>query len=130
MELVSGLTLCDWVKKGTLDCDIATMMGKIAKQLFIMRDTANVLHRDLHSNNVMITDNNEPVILDFGYTKPWHRDEQCPIVLDICNLFERSDVVDVIREKNPDKAQEVRKAMFTSLRCAEDAFCDSLLSSK
>ena len=74
MEFVEGETLADRIAKGPVPIDEAlALFGQIAEGLEAAHDNG-VIHRDLKPDNIKITPDGKPKILDFGLAKA--RDQQ------------------------------------------------------
>ena len=75
MEQYSGGTLKDYIeKKGKKFEDSGTLSSTSALELFrkiligyISIVEGMLIHRDLKTSNIMIKNNGDPVIIDFGY---------------------------------------------------------------
>ena len=68
MERIPGHTLAELIGKNIKlpeNFDIDLFMGKINTELQKMHK-AGIFHRDLHTKNIMITPEGDPVIIDFG----------------------------------------------------------------
>lgn len=68
-DFVRGATLSDWMTKGTLGLrEAASLCVKIAEALHHAHEKG-VIHRDLKPSNIMIDEQGEPHIMDFGLAK-------------------------------------------------------------
>jgi serine/threonine protein kinase/predicted negative regulator of RcsB-dependent stress response len=67
MELVEGRTITVWAKSATIR-ERLLMMARVCEAV----DAAHrrgVIHRDLKPGNILITDDNDPKVLDFGIAR-------------------------------------------------------------
>ena len=74
MEYVKGITLDKWIEKNKI-IDIDTVFNfliQICKGVKFLHNN-DIIHRDIKSQNIMITKNNEIKIMDFGVVKPTHQ---------------------------------------------------------
>jgi len=75
MKYVAGRTLADRLKKGPLSSlQAAEMTSKIAKAIEFAH-CQGVLHRDLKPSNILIDEQGEPHVMDFGLAKQVTDDE-------------------------------------------------------
>ncbi|HEY4593224.1 MAG TPA: serine/threonine-protein kinase, partial [Thermoanaerobaculia bacterium] len=82
MEYVEGTTLRDQVRQGPLDVR-ATL--ELARELAAGLDTAHrqgIIHRDLKTENVLISTSGGPKILDFGIAKRFLDSEEGSLTAD------------------------------------------------
>src|SRR5579859_240452 len=69
MEFLSGETLLDALRRGPMPvAEVVNIVEQLAKALDYAHQR-NVIHRDLKPANIMFTDQNQPVIVDFGLAK-------------------------------------------------------------
>jgi serine/threonine protein kinase len=64
MDMINGPTLTRWSRNASTDEQDA-MMQKLTASLKKLH-AAGIVHADLHSNNVMVGEDGEPLIIDFG----------------------------------------------------------------
>lgn len=69
MELVEGETVAHLIKKGPLELARLMVIGRQVAEGLAEAHNKNLLHRDLKSENVMITATGRAKILDFGLAK-------------------------------------------------------------
>lgn len=66
MALLGGETLGNWLKQHTPSTDEASaIICKLAKALDKLH-IANIVHRDIKPQNIVIDENSEPLLMDFG----------------------------------------------------------------
>ena len=70
MELVEGRSLDVLLADGPLDPERAAQLGRQVAQGLAEAHGKGILHRDLKSENVIVTDDEQSKILDFGLAKP------------------------------------------------------------
>ncbi len=70
MEYVPGQTLAGMLKEGSLEPALAVRLAKRVAAGLAAAHEAGFIHRDLKTENVMITPSEEVKILDFGLAKP------------------------------------------------------------
>jgi len=70
MAYIDGVPLSTHIREKSLQRaeDIAVVMGKIARGLAKAHD-AGVVHRDLKPDNVMVDNDGEPILMDFGLAR-------------------------------------------------------------
>ncbi|HEY4562262.1 MAG TPA: serine/threonine-protein kinase, partial [Thermoanaerobaculia bacterium] len=98
MEYVEGTTLRDQVRQGPLDVR-ATL--ELARELAAGLDTAHrqgIIHRDLKTENVLISTSGGPKILDFGIAKRFLDSEEGSLTAD-------SSILGTCRAMSPEQAQ-------------------------
>ena len=69
MELLEGLTLRDWVASGPLDLERILEIGTQLADALDAAHTRNIIHRDIKSTNIILSDRGRAAILDFGLAK-------------------------------------------------------------
>ncbi|HLG17058.1 MAG TPA: protein kinase [Blastocatellia bacterium] len=70
MEYVEGETLSDRIAEGPIELRTLIDIFKQTAEAISEAHTEGVIHRDIKSSNVMITDRGKVKILDFGLAKP------------------------------------------------------------
>lgn len=69
MKLVRGGSLADRIHRGPMpQSEVATLMAKIARAIAFAHQRG-VLHRDLKPGNILVDEDSEPHITDFGLAK-------------------------------------------------------------
>ena len=72
MEYICGISLHQYIRDRDLDeKKIVTMFVKIAQALSAAH-RQKIIHRDLKPENIMLTEDNEPKVMDFGLAKIKH----------------------------------------------------------
>ena len=69
MEFVDGLTLRELVAKKEIDLTSAVDVGIQVAEALAKAHEAGIVHRDIKSDNIMVTKDGHPKILDFGLAK-------------------------------------------------------------
>ncbi len=69
MELVEGSTVRALAEKGELDVPSAVQVARQVADALAAAHAAGIVHRDIKSDNIMITHDGHPKILDFGLAK-------------------------------------------------------------
>lgn len=76
MEYISGLSLMEYViENGLNNNEKLVLMEKVARAIHFCHENG-VLHRDLKPSNILITEQGEPKIMDFGLAKATTVDDQ------------------------------------------------------
>lgn len=77
MDYVEGVTLGQFVARhgGTIDIQTASdIIYKIGRTLEFINTRYGIYHRDLSPENILIKDDREPILIDFGNAKSYVRD--------------------------------------------------------
>jgi eukaryotic-like serine/threonine-protein kinase len=69
MEYVRGETLTSWLSKSGGDLNAVIRIGEKIASGLAAAHKMNIVHRDIKSENIIITESTEPKILDFGLAK-------------------------------------------------------------
>jgi tetratricopeptide (TPR) repeat protein len=75
MELVSGQSLRQRLEKGALGPAAAVRIAKDLTRALVKAHKLGIVHRDLKPDNIMVGDDLEVKVLDFGLAKPVAREE-------------------------------------------------------
>ncbi len=96
-KLIEGVTLVDWIKQCPRSFrEIAQVIAKVASAMQRAHDRG-VIHRDLKPRNVMMDENDEPHVTDFGLAK---RDDPTLITVTV-----RGDVIGTPAYMPPEQAE-------------------------
>jgi serine/threonine protein kinase/tetratricopeptide (TPR) repeat protein len=99
MEYVPGQTLAEALKRGPLEPALAVHLAKRVASGLAAAHEAGFIHRDLKTENVMVTPTEEAKILDFGVAKPMG------ITADDPSLTMAGSVVGTCRAMSPEQAR-------------------------
>ncbi len=69
MELIQGRSLQDMIDEGPLDASLAVTLGREIAEGLAEAHSKGIVHRDLKTENVMVTESGHAKILDFGLAK-------------------------------------------------------------
>ncbi|HEV7503433.1 MAG TPA: protein kinase [Thermoanaerobaculia bacterium] len=108
MEYVEGMTLHDQVRRGPMDVRAAV---ELARELAAGLDTAHrqgIIHRDLKTENVLISTSGGAKILDFGIAKRLLDSEES-------SLTAESSILGTFRAMSPEQARGAPVAPSTDL---------------
>lgn len=75
MGLIDGEELSDWLKKPNSDLDTALMLLSGVAEAVEHIHRQGVIHRDIKPQNILIDQDNEPKLMDFGIAKDEQRQE-------------------------------------------------------
>ena len=75
MELVSGETLADRIKRGTIPIEEALPIAKQIAEALEEAHEQGIIHRDLKPANIKVTPSGNVKVLDFGLAKAYEREQ-------------------------------------------------------
>ena len=76
MDCVDGGSLADRLRRGTPDSETAAQcLSKVARAVDYLH-AHNIVHRDLKPSNILLDDNGEPYVTDFGLAKVFQPDSR------------------------------------------------------
>jgi serine/threonine protein kinase len=75
MELISGETLADWIKRGTIPIEEALPIAKQIVEALEEAHEKGIIHRDLKPANIKVTPEGKVKVLDFGLAKAYEREQ-------------------------------------------------------
>jgi eukaryotic-like serine/threonine-protein kinase len=78
MELVSGETLADRIKRGAIPIEEALPIAKQIADALEEAHEKGIIHRDLKPANIKLTLDGNVKVLDFGLAKAWEREQMNP----------------------------------------------------
>lgn len=70
MELVQGKPLDEWIKRHESEPGKLLRVAEAIGSGIAAAHKLNIVHRDIKSDNIIVTEDDEPKILDFGLAKP------------------------------------------------------------
>jgi tetratricopeptide (TPR) repeat protein len=70
MELIEGPSLRQWIERGAMSAATALQIAKDLTRALIKAHKLGIVHRDLKPDNVMVSEQLEVKVLDFGLAKP------------------------------------------------------------
>ena len=76
LELITGGTLSDRLDQGPLEIEEAARLVESLARAIHVAHQADVIHRDLKPGNILMTEQGEPKITDFGLAKHLNEDGQ------------------------------------------------------
>src|SRR4029434_3636864 len=78
MELVSGETLADRIKRGAIPIEEALPIAKEIAEALEEAHDKGIIHRDLKPMNIKLTLDGKVKVLDFGLAKAYEREQVSP----------------------------------------------------
>jgi tetratricopeptide (TPR) repeat protein/predicted Ser/Thr protein kinase len=70
MELIEGPSLRQWIERGAMDAATALQIAKDLTHALIKAHKLGIVHRDLKPDNIMVSEQLDVKVLDFGLAKP------------------------------------------------------------
>src|SRR5438046_1150772 len=80
MELVSGETIADRIKRGAIPIEEALPIAKQIAEALEEAHEKGIIHRDLKPANIKLTLDGKVKVLDFGLAKAYEREQANPSV--------------------------------------------------
>ena len=107
MEFVDGSTVRQLVGRGELDLLSAVEIGIQVGEGLASAHAAGIVHRDIKSDNIMVTRDGHPKILDFGLAKLLHSDSIDPEVTraETMALTQAGVVLGTVAYMSPEQAR-------------------------
>lgn len=82
MQYVDGLTISEYVKRyGRINSNQALFIGMKISSAFVFLHEQGIIHRDLSPDNVMITEDGDVRLVDFGNARPFSADGENSITV-------------------------------------------------
>ncbi len=98
MEFVDGQTLAELLHDGPVGLLMALSLAHDVAAGLAEAHAAGIVHRDLKTENVIVTPGNRAKILDFGLAKPiWHGETEAP-------LTGKGNILGTCRAMSPEQA--------------------------
>ncbi|MFC1512507.1 serine/threonine-protein kinase [bacterium] len=91
MEFINGKTLSSKIKSKTID-DYKNLIINILNGINILH-TSNIIHRDLKPDNILVQDNGEIKILDYGLSK----------LIDYTSITNTGDILGTFKYMSPEQ---------------------------